>query len=184
MSIPSSPDPARLVIGVFTGNRLFFSDIAERLTRRFGTPDIISEWIPFDYTRYYEPEMGDALMRRMLSFSGFIKQDDLADIKQFTNAIEKEYAIDGKRQVNIDPGYMVMSRFVLATGKDFTHRIHIGQGIYADLTLIYKSGNFETLPWTYPDYADTIMLQFLKGVRKKYISEIKTARQNKSETKK
>jgi hypothetical protein len=75
--------------------------------------------------------------------------------------------------VNIDPGYLVHERFVLATGKNFTHRIHLAEGIYADLTLIYTKGAFQTLPWTYPDYADEKMLFFLEGVRKKYLVDMK-----------
>jgi hypothetical protein len=90
-----------------------------------------------------------------------------------TNEIEKVFSEEGKRSINIDPGYMLMSRFVLATGKDFTHRVYLGKGIYADLTLIFKRGEFQTLSWTYPDYADTIMLQHLTGVRNKYISDLK-----------
>ena len=178
MSTPSKPDAAKLVIGVFTNSSSLFAPIAEKITEKYGSADIISEWMPFDYTTYYEPEMGRGLMRRMISFDRLIEQDDLVDIKLFTNSIEKEFATDGNRMVNIDPGYLLMSRFILATGKDFTHRVYLKQGIYADLTLIFKKGTFQTLPWTYPDYADSIMFLFLKGVRNKYINDIKTARQN------
>lgn len=173
MSIPSKPDAAKLVIGVFTNEKNLFAEIAERLMQRFGTTDIISQWLPFNYTSYYEPEMGENLVRRMLSFEKLIEQNDLASIKLFTNELEKEYSESDKRSVNIDPGYLLMSRFVLATGKDFTHRIYLEKGIYADLTLLFKKGEFQTLPWTYPDYADTIMLQHLTGVRNKYISDLK-----------
>lgn len=173
MSIPSKPDSAKLVIGVFTNEKTLFAKVAERLIDKFGSADIISQWMPFDYTSYYEPEMGEALDRRMMSFEKLIEQGDLVSIKLLTNEIEKEYADGGKRNINIDPGYLLMSRFVLATGKDFTHRVYLDKGIYADLTLIFKSGQFQTLPWTYPDYADTIMLQYLTGVRNKYISDLK-----------
>lgn len=173
MSTPSKPDSAKLVIGVFTKEPDLFAKIAKKLIEKFGPADIISQWMPFDYTNYYEPEMGSALIRRMISFEKLIAQDDLVKIKLITNEIEKEYSEKGQRAINIDPGYMLMSRFVLATGKDFTHRIYIGNGIYADLTLIFKGGSFQTLPWTYPDYADNIMLLYLTGVRNKYINDIK-----------
>ena len=177
MSTPIPADPAKLVIGIFTGNRNLFAETAEKLSKIYGPSDIISGWMPFNYTNYYEPEMGQDLQRRMISFEVLIKQDDLADIKYFTNTIEKELSSEEKRTINIDPGYMVMSRFVLATGKDFAHRIHIGGGIYADLTLLYKDGGFKTLPWTYPDYADSMIFRFLKGVRTKYISDLKNIHQ-------
>jgi hypothetical protein len=83
------------------------------------------------------------------------------------------YSREEKRSVNIDPGYMLQERFVLATGKNFAHRIYIGKKIYADLTLIYKKGDFEKLPWTYPDYSDKNMLSFLRQVRKKYVADLK-----------
>ena len=75
--------------------------------------------------------------------------------------------------VNIDPGYLLHERFVLATGKNYSHRIYIGKGIYADLTLMYTKGKFEPLPWTYPDYASENIIDFLEKVRKKYGVDIK-----------
>jgi hypothetical protein len=90
-----------------------------------------------------------------------------------TNQIEDHYAHKGRRRVNIDPGYMLRERFVLASGKNFSHRIYIGEGIYADLTLIYQKGSFKKLPWTYPDYSDNGMLKFLEKVRNKYILDVK-----------
>ena len=75
--------------------------------------------------------------------------------------------------INIDPGYLLMERFVLATGKNYSHRIYIGQNIYADLTLTYEKGHFKTLPWTYPDYAGEPIQSFLNKVRKRYAVDIK-----------
>ncbi|MDQ1331574.1 MAG: hypothetical protein QG578_1842, partial [Thermodesulfobacteriota bacterium] len=102
-----------------------------------------------------------------------IEQQDLSQVKKFTNDIELRYSENGKRAVNIDPGYMLCERFVLATGKNYTHRIYIGNNIYADLTLIYQEGGFKKLPWTYPDYADRKMLIYLKNVRDKYIADLR-----------
>jgi hypothetical protein len=85
-----------------------------------------------------------------------------------TNRLETRYASSDRRRINIDPGYLLHERFVLASGKNFSHRIYIGHRIYADLTLIYQRGAFEKLPWTYPDYADRPILSFLEQVRNKY----------------
>jgi hypothetical protein len=117
--------------------------------------------------------MGEPLFRRVMAFGGLINQGALASIKRTTNAIEDTYAIEGKRRVNIDPGYMLAERFVLATGKNFTHRIYIGGGIYADLTLMYQKGAFRALPWTYPDYAGEKMQDFLTLVRDRYLRDMK-----------
>ena len=176
MSIPSGPDPAKLVIGIYTGHKELFEPIAEELSGLYGNTDTISDWLNFDRTDYYEAEMGSPLFRRMVSYGTLIHQEDLSDIKLRTNEIEKKYTVFGRRRVNIDPGYMLLSRFILATGKDFSHRVYIGKGIYADLTLTYKNGSFRTLPWTYPDYADTVMISYLQNVREKYACDLKERR--------
>ncbi len=173
MSTPKPPKPAKLVIGLFMKDTELFEPVSCKLLENFGRADMISAWLPFDYTSYYAAEMGTPLFRRMLSFETLIEQDRLADIKLITNEIEKSYSEQANRKVNIDPAYLLLERFVLATGKNYTHRIYIGQNIYADLTLIYQQGAFRTLPWTYPDYADEKMLNFLRLVRSRYTANLK-----------
>jgi hypothetical protein len=168
MSKPQAPKPAKLVIGVLMKDSGLFGEVGGKLSARFGEVDLISAWLPFDYTSYYEKEMGAPLCRRMLAFRSLIQQDTLAGVKTITNDLELACSHQGKRRVNIDPGYLVLERFVLASGKNFAHRIYLGQGIYADLTLIYRNGAFRELPWTYPDYADEPILAFLAQVRRKY----------------
>jgi len=108
----------------------------------------------------------------MLAFKRLIKQSALANIKLFTNDLEREYSIDDRRTVNIDPGYLLHERFVLATGKNYSHRIYIGNEIYADLTLVYLKGHYNKMPWTYPDYASENVMTFLEWVRKKYVIDL------------
>lgn len=172
MSEPQTAKPAKLVIGVFTSNKKIIDNLALELSSQFGQMDLVSSWMDFNYTSYYEPEMGSPLVRRVLTFKRLIKQGELAAVKIATNRIEQAYCPDGKREANIDPGYMLHERFVLASGKNFGHRIYIGLGIYADLTLIYQKGSFQKLPWTYPDYVDQKMLNFLDQVRRKYVFDV------------
>jgi hypothetical protein len=181
MSIPAKPKPAKLVISCFLKNRSMILELTDSMVSMFGKLDVVSPWFPFDYTAYYEAEMGKPLYRRMLCFKDLINQDRIADIKQHTNEFENRFEIGGKRQVNIDPGYLSAERFVLATGKNFTHRIYLSKGIFADLTLIYTKGDFHTLPWTYPDYADLRMIRFLKIVREKYLLDLKHSKSKQSE---
>jgi uncharacterized protein DUF4416 len=173
MSLLKAPKRAKLVIGLFMKEKRLIEEIAAELIEVFGSVDLVSPWFPFDYTDYYETEMNAPLFRRMLTFKELIKQSSLADIKILTNEIESNYSREEKRLINIDPGYMLQERFVLATGKNFAHRIYIGKKIYADLTLIYTNGEFKKLPWTYPDYSDKNMLTFLSQVRKKYVADLK-----------
>ena len=168
MSLPKKPAPAKLVTGLFMRDKALLNEFTTLLSDSYGPIDMVSEWFPFHYTNYYKAEMGSPLFRRFLVFKNLIAQDDLSDIKLKTNSLEERYVEGGKRRVNIDPGYMLLERFVLATGKNFTHRIYIGNSIYADLTLIYQKNDFKPLPWTYPDYSDPDMRRFLKQVRERY----------------
>lgn len=172
MSLPKAPKPAKLIIGLFMKEKHLMEKIAAELIKAFGSIDMVSSWFPFDYTGYYEPEMSAPLYRRMLAFKELVRQSALADIKILTNEIESNFSPKEKRLVNIDPGYLLKERFVLATGKNFAHRIYIGNKIYADLTLIYTKGEFKKLPWTYPDYSAKNMQSFLRQVRKKYVADL------------
>jgi hypothetical protein len=174
MSLPHAPKPAKLVIGLIMKDRALFEPLGVELAAGFGSVDMVSSWMSFDYTSYYEPEMGTPLFRRVLTFKKLISQDELSQIKLATNRLEQSVAQSGRRRVNIDPGYLLYERFVLASGKNFCHRIYIGSSIYADLTLIYQRGGYQKLPWTYPDYADEPMLEFLTRVRRKYAVDLKT----------
>lgn len=173
MSQPRSPSPAKLVVGFFLKEKSLAAAVMEQLVARFGDVDIVSQWMPFDQTSYYESEMGKPLWRRMMAFESLVQQEDLSQIKLDTNQIETQFLAEGKRRVNIDPGYLLLERFVLATGKNFSHRIYIGNQIYADLTLIFRKGCFESLPWTFPDYAGEQIQQFLMKVREKYGWDLK-----------
>jgi hypothetical protein len=169
MSVPQTPKPAKLVIGIITIEVKIIENLVTELASQFGQIDLVSPWMQFNYTAYYEPEMGSPLFRRVFAFKPLISQGDLSAFKLATNRMEHHYSQKGRRRVNIDPGYMLRERFVLASGKNFSHRVYIGGGIYADLTLIYQKGSFQKLPWTYPDYSDDGMLKFLEQVRNKYI---------------
>lgn len=175
MSQPIPPKPAKLIAGFFLKDKTLSEAIVDALQDSLGPIDMISAWIGFDFTSYYEREMGAPLSRRMVVFKNLVEQTQLAAIKRLTNELEAGCQRQGRRQVNIDPGYLLPERFVLATGKNFTHRIYVGEGIYADLTLIYQKGAFRALPWTYPDYCDNRMVDFLTLVRKKYMLDLKSA---------
>ncbi|MCG8686369.1 MAG: DUF4416 family protein [Desulfobacterales bacterium] len=173
MSTPKTPDPAKLVVSVFMKDKTLFERIFDQLEAVGGPVDIISPWLDFDFTDYYYKEMGSPLFRRLVAFKALIEQDELAPIKLATNEIENNYLEGESRQVNIDPGYLLSSRFILATGKEYSHRIYIGKKIYADLTLMYTKQGFKTLEWTYPDYASDDIFKYLGQVRQKYLVDLK-----------
>ncbi|MFY9944118.1 MAG: DUF4416 family protein [Desulfobacterales bacterium] len=172
MSLPQPPAPAKLVVSLIMKDRGLLPELAAELETVFGPLEMVSRWLAFDFTPYYEAEMGRPLVRRMLAFRTLVAQERLAEIKLATNAIEARHTAGGCRRVNIDPGMLLLARFVLATGKNFAHRIYLTKGIYADLTLVYARGAFQRLPWTYPDYADDTLLGFLQQARRRYQLEI------------
>ena len=176
MSSLQSPEPVKLIIGMFMAQGEQFHRLAAALADAYGPPDMISPWIPFDQTDYYFEEMGGPLNRRMMAFTELVDPGRLPSVKRFCHELEQTAMAGERRCVNIDPGYLCRSRFVLATGKDFTHRIYIGDAVYADLTLVVKDGAFAPLPWTYPDYREPALLQFLERARSKHLSDLARGR--------
>lgn len=173
MSVPRPPDPAKLVVGVLLRETDTLETVVEPLVGAFGPPDLVSPWLPFHYTDYYRREMGGPLRRRIFAFARLAAPDGLAEIKRTANDLEQRFLRDGNRRFNLDPGFVTRERLVLATGKNFTHRIYLGKGIFADLTLIYTGGDFRPLPWTFPDYADRPAKTFLRQVRNRYMAQMK-----------
>jgi hypothetical protein len=173
MSEPQPPEAVKLIASLFSGDARLLGDAVKAMSERHGEPDFISAPTPFDYTDYYEKEFGGSLIRRFVAFERLIRPETLPDIKMWTNALEKRLATEGRRRVNIDPGYLAKAHLILATGKGYTHRPYLREGIYADLTLIYRDKSFHPLPWTYPDYAGAEMVGILTRIRERYLLQLK-----------
>jgi Domain of unknown function (DUF4416) len=190
MSNPCEADDAKLISSLFSSQVNMIEQVIQELEVLFGPTDWISPALLFDRTKYYEKEMGWPLHRRFISFKTLIRPEDIVEIKWKTNTLEKRYAQGRKRKINIDPGYIALERLVLATGKNYTHRIYLSKGIYADLTLIFQRGTFSPLAWTYKDYSDPEVIGFFNEVREKYKRQIRGLEQlemdqdHKSETRK
>ena len=160
--------------GVIGCDADLMEESVSKLCSEYGAIDITSELIPFDGSNYYEEEMGKDLFRRFYSFSDLIRPDLIADVKLATQNIEEEYSFEyaGKmrRRVNLDPGYIAPSRLVLATTKDFSHRIYLQKGIYAEVTLNFTRQGCRYLDWTYPDFRKDSYTEFFIDVRKKLLT--------------
>ncbi len=173
MSQPREPNPVKLIASIFSPKEYLIQEVINELSLRYGPVDWKSPPMFFDRTRYYEREMGWPLHRRFVSFERLISPEDLVKIKLETNDLENHYLQERNRLVNIDPGYIALERLVLATGKNYVHRIYLGKGIYADLTLVFKRGSYRPLEWTYRDYADSEMIQMFNEVRQQYTEQLK-----------
>jgi hypothetical protein len=163
----------KLIVSLLAGDPALLDQAQAALERAFGPVDWQSEPLPFAHTDYYTPEHGPGLMRRLVTFRPLIDPGRLAAIKRETNALEQRWTDEGQRQVNLDPGYLSLSKLVLATTKDHGHRMYLGQGIYAEVTLRFQDGAFRAWPWTYPDYASPHYATLLAGVRERYKAQLR-----------
>ena len=165
--------PVKLFAGFIFRQDYAFKKAMTVLEARFGRCDFESEPIAFTHTDYYENEFGKGLTRKFLSFPKLIPPDELSSIKAATNRIEKKLSKDGSRLVNIDPGYLDLGKAVLATTKDYNHRIYLARGIYAEVTLYYRDKTFTPWDWTYPDYRTPEYIDTFNKIRSLYAEQIK-----------
>jgi hypothetical protein len=173
MGTIKEPRPVKLIVSMFSGDRTLLAVATGALVNRFGTTDYESELLSFNHTSYYESEFGPGLLRQIVAFTDLVAPQRLAEIKRTTNELEMSWAVDGRRRVNLDPGYVSPSKLVLATTKDYSHRVYLGQGIYAEVTLHYRHGAFHPWEWTYPDYARPPYLEIFDQIRRIYMAQLR-----------
>ncbi|MFQ5915486.1 MAG: DUF4416 family protein [Nitrospinota bacterium] len=147
------------------------SPVLDLLSARFGPIEATSEAEPFTATDYYAEEMGKPLVRRFYAFGPLAPADALSDAKHFTQRMERNFTLNGKRRFNLDPGLLFADKVVIATTKNYSHRIYMGGGVYADLTYIYRERAYQPLPWTYPDLRAPGRIGFFERLRASYLAE-------------
>ena len=162
----------KLVIGILDSRPDGTDTLVSELALHFGPVDYASARLPFDFTRYYDEEMGAGIRRMFVSFERLIEPASLSVIKAETNRLEDGYRELGGRKVNLDPGLLCLSRFVLASTKDGSHRIPLSAGIYAEVTLVFEHGSFRPVEWTYPDYRSAEYISILNEIRGLYRRQI------------
>ncbi|MBN3039078.1 MAG: DUF4416 family protein [Candidatus Omnitrophica bacterium] len=175
MACASKPSPVKLVVGTIFSSEGVLIKAKKKLENRFGPVDFASEIMAFDFTDYYEKEMGKNLKRQFLSFEKLVWPSQLWHIKRYTNRLERDLrgpASGHSRNINLDPGYIAASKLVLATCKNYSHRIYLDKGIYAEVTLSFRDGVFEPWPWTYPDYRSDRYIHCFNTIRELYLKQI------------
>ena len=160
---------AALIAGILFKDEENYTIAVKMLIEKFGPIEKKSPVFDFDKTDYYAAEMGEALKKQFICFNRPISLESLPEIKLFTNQTELKLARKDRenplRTVNIDPGYVTLSKLVLATTKDYSHRIFIGRGIFAETTLRFLKGTFTAHETTYPDYRTPLAIDFFNEVR-------------------
>jgi hypothetical protein len=172
MAEPHPPDPALLVVAAFSRHDAALFWASKRLQAAYGPLERTSPPFDFHQTAYYEATMGPQLHKQFFAFQTLIEPELLPTIKLATNALENELAASGQfaepRPLNLDPGLILLGKFVLATTKDQQHRLYLRDGIFAEVTLRYQDKAFEPWPWTYADYHEEAVRAFLKECREDY----------------
>jgi hypothetical protein len=166
------PRPVKHIIGFIFSHQSALSKAQEILINKFGRIDFESRILDFDYTKYYQKEFGTGLKRKFISFKRLVSPQSLANIKVFANNLERALSKEQKRLVNIDPGYLDLARLVLATTKDYCHRVYLNKGIYAEVTLFFQNGKFSPGPWTYLDYQTAEYLSIFTQIRGIYAEQV------------
>jgi hypothetical protein len=163
------PIPVKLFVGMISGEPSLFGECAELLCSEFGPLDLHAPIVAWDQTEYYRQEMGTGLLRTFVFFERLLDPEQLALVKNRTNLMEKRlsHAASGNRRINIDPGYITEAKVVLASTKDFSHRVYIGRHIYAEVTLQFREQGrtFVALEHTYPDFRRKDMIELFNGAR-------------------
>ena len=163
----------KLIIGVIYSDNDIFERAMSRVFEKFGPYDMVSEEFSFseEFSGYYDEELGGEGLRRIYSFERLVDASEQAEIKEWTNALELELAVDGNRKINLDPGFINHGRLMLATTKKAGFRIPLKRGIYTELTLFWARGAWQKLPWSYRDYQSERVQKFITKVRKSYLAE-------------
>lgn len=170
MATATAPEKVILFLGIMYHDENLRDRALERFTETFGAIATHTEGLDFsDFSSYYDKEMGGQVFKQYLLFETLVDRETLAQIKTFTNELELEFAQGDLRPINLDPGYLAKDKFVLASAKDFAHRIYIGEGIYAEVTLHFHHGKVRFFSWSYRDYLQEPVEKFLLEGRERLL---------------
>lgn len=169
MKALSYPSPVIPFAAILTRSHELFNSACSLLKLNMNTTLLNLNPTPFTHSDYYCDEMGSDLIKGMIAFQPPFSQQTIVDFKLYARQIEWQHAdfVDSVtyRSVNIDVGFVDLSKTVLATSKNFAHRIYLNSGVFAEVTLTYQNHRWTTLPWTYPDFVTEPVQSFLSQCR-------------------
>ena len=171
------PEPVKLIVGILACDEQAVIAAVDMIKAEFGVCDLESPVWPFKHTEYYAEETGKEIVKKFVAIEKLILPDELADIKLKTNKMEEKLAakLGGNlsRPVNLDPGYIEPSKLVLASTKNFSHRIYIGKKIWAEVTLIFSKGQWKGFEYSFPDHKEDRYHGFFSQVREKLVQQLR-----------
>ncbi len=172
MGTVGMPEIAILFVGMLYADTVVLHSVQTILEETYGAVLLETPASQWEQSRYYEQELGWPLFRKFVFYRRIIHPEDLADIKTKTNEMEGSFSVDGNRRINLDPGYLTLSKIVLASTKNYAHRIYLRNGIYGEVTLYYKHGTFRPHLFTYQDYQKQDCLDMFMQARKLLAEQI------------
>ncbi len=172
--------PVKLIIGILAADHKCLHAAVEAVEDKFDKIDLVSNVWPFDQTDYYKDQTGPNILRQFVSLERLIDPAQLSKVKHKTNKLEQKLAarlgLPLPRPINLDPGIIEPSKLVLASTKNYSHRIYIGKKMYAEVTLIFDKGSWRYLSYTYPDYRQQCYFEFFEKVRTRLLEQLKLKR--------
>jgi len=184
MAARREPTYSLLAVACFSRYTEALAWAADQLTPRYGKIALQSPVYSFHHTKYYVAEMGTDLVKQIFVFEPIVSAGCLPEVKRFTIALEAELATSGRfpeqRPINLDPGLIQLGKFLLASTKDQAHRVFLQDDIFAEVTLRFQNGAFEPWPWTYADYREESVVEFLNQARAMLYERVLEVRRNPS----
>ena len=169
MAQPTTPSPALLLLAAFSCHEAALQWARDRAIECWGAVAMASPLFDFKETDYYESTMGAPLQKIFFAFERPFDPAEIAEAKLRTNRLEEEYAEAAghaePRPLNLDPGYITLGKLVLASTKDYAHRIYLSRGIHAEITLHWRHGGWRPHEWTFTDYRREDYQQFFSQCR-------------------
>src|SRR5262245_50391405 len=174
MTAPARVAPVKLFVATLQNPEAPLDDAIAELTRQWGETDYVSADFPFAVTDYYATEMGEQLQRRFYSFRNLVAPELLVEAKLYTNSVEEKFrSSTGGRSINLDPGYLDYYKVVLASAKFGGQKVHMRDGIYADMTLVMYKGKWMSFAWGFPDFKSGAYDAVLTTIRDLYKAQIR-----------
>ncbi len=171
------PKPVKFIVGILAISEEILAQASELIARQLGAVESASEVWPFSSTEYYAKEMSKRLLRQFISLAQLGEPTDIVKLKLACNSAEladaRRRGRGLRRAINLDPGYVTPAKLVLASTKDYSHRVYLGRGIYGEVTLQYGHGVWQSFPWSYPDYAEPRYHGFFSQARRRLLEQLR-----------
>ena len=178
MAQPKSAPLSLQIVAIFSRHTEALNWARDQISTQWGQIALVSPTFDQSETTYYEAEMGSGLVKQFLLMKELYDPELLAKSKLISNVWEEElaqqHAYEETRPLNIDPGYITLTKLVLASAKDRAHRMYMADGIYAEECLYYLDHRWQPRPWTYPDYRRPDFHEFFIEARAMLKRQIQT----------